>query len=82
LEMEQDQKVRDPGQEEEWAVAAAEWVVIVPEQVRQGNVFAQSAAHSSLIKSEYRVISRVARNAGQTWLENRSFFTVRSDQSF
>jgi hypothetical protein len=71
LETEQDQKARDQGQEEEWVEAAAEWVAIVLEQVRRENVFAQSAARKSHIKSESHVTSRVAQNAGQKWSENR-----------
>jgi hypothetical protein len=71
LEMEQGQKVKDPGRGEEWEVAAVEWEEIGREQVRLETVFVQSAGRKSHIKSESRVTSRVAQNAGQKWSENR-----------
>jgi hypothetical protein len=76
LETEQDQKVRDPQREEEWAEVAAEWEGIVPDQARRGNAFAQNAVPKRHIKPESPVTSRVARSAGQKWSENKSFFTV------
>ncbi len=79
MEMEQGQEVKVPVREEDWVVVAAEWEEIVPEQVRQEDVFVQSAAQKHRIRPESRAISRVARSAGQKWSENRSFFAVRSD---